>query len=421
MNSTDREPSSPAEENCSHSTVQCLNEYELIRKYTCDSCGAVMMCACDEDVGRRFRPHQLHDGTDLHTQERIPVTLGFVRGVCRECRGLPPQPHPRAEIHGQTGKVRRYYWREIEFETLRRLATYIDERGGESMLSKSEERVEYERIAREVLADVKRGHDRAPKYIINEESQESLLRRLAIETVPLRGTFAPSEPGKRARLVLGGELLEPELFVARHFERSGFEVLKTESRPFHVLFGIYMWLLIQDPGDERLRLSGFGSRSSPGEMIWTLRPEDFGTSGYAARRAAAIERHVKLLLSPDSDFDWLFDYWLEPSAHLREYLWAHAPADIEMARRIMQILPRSVLVTILRYLVGDYWRRYVGWPDLLLSRAGDILFVEVKASSDRLSLSQRDWIAWNSEHLHLPFKIVRIHRERPRGSSPTES
>jgi hypothetical protein len=36
--------------------------------------------------------------------------------------------------------------------------------------------------------------------------------------------------------------------------------LTGESRPFHVLFGVYFWLLIQDPADPNVRIVGFGSR-----------------------------------------------------------------------------------------------------------------------------------------------------------------
>ena len=56
-------------ESCRHREVSCLNEYELIRKYRCDNCGLVMMCSCDEPIGRRF--------------ERInsPAALNLIRNV----------------------------------------------------------------------------------------------------------------------------------------------------------------------------------------------------------------------------------------------------------------------------------------------------------------------------------------------------
>src|SRR3954470_10938052 len=100
---------------CPHSSVTCLNQHELIRKYRCASCGGIMMCACDEAFGRRFLAHQLDEGCELDTQRRVPVTLGFEPATCSECRGLPADPAPSSAIPGRTSKIKRYYWRELFF------------------------------------------------------------------------------------------------------------------------------------------------------------------------------------------------------------------------------------------------------------------------------------------------------------------
>src|SRR5580704_17348833 len=104
-----------ASERCSHDLVACLNEFELIRKYRCARCDGIMMCSCDEDVGREFRSHQLKQAKEYGTGTRSRVDLGFQPRVCRECRGLPPEAHPVAAIHGRTSKIKRCYWREISF------------------------------------------------------------------------------------------------------------------------------------------------------------------------------------------------------------------------------------------------------------------------------------------------------------------
>jgi len=62
---------------CNHDELRCLNQFELIRKYTCMRCGAVMMCDCDRLIGEKFLPHQLDQGTEFETQRTIPVTAGF--------------------------------------------------------------------------------------------------------------------------------------------------------------------------------------------------------------------------------------------------------------------------------------------------------------------------------------------------------
>ena len=98
---------------CNHEKLRCLSEYEIIRKYRCDNCGEVMMCACEEDFGTQFLPHQLSKGRDSDTHTDVPVTLGFQPKVCRECRRLPIEAFPVAEIYGRASKIKRYYWREL--------------------------------------------------------------------------------------------------------------------------------------------------------------------------------------------------------------------------------------------------------------------------------------------------------------------
>ena len=58
------------QDKCPHETISCLNEYDFIRKYRCKGCGAVMMCDCDETVGRAFLPQQLKVGSEYGTRNR---------------------------------------------------------------------------------------------------------------------------------------------------------------------------------------------------------------------------------------------------------------------------------------------------------------------------------------------------------------
>ena len=61
-------------------------------------------------------------------------------------------------------------------------------------------------------------------------------------------------------------------------------------------------------------------------------------------------------------------------------------------------------------IVGNYWGRYLGWPDLLVYKEDDFFFAEIKASKDKLSAEQKRWIVDSSSELDLPFKLVKIHR-----------
>src|SRR2546422_377787 len=96
---------------CDHSSMECVNPYELIRKYRCLICKQIMMCDCEKDFAERFIPHQLTRAVELTTQKRTPVTLGFQPAVCKTCRGLPEDSSPKAPSYGHTSKIYRYYWR----------------------------------------------------------------------------------------------------------------------------------------------------------------------------------------------------------------------------------------------------------------------------------------------------------------------
>ena len=217
---------------CTHKIVLCPNEYELIRKYRCEACSQVMMCACDREIGERFLAHQLGEGCVLETQERVPVTLGFVEGICRECRGLPQEAHPTAAIPGRTRKIQRYYWREIQFETFKRFAGRAEAAGFDPHAQYSREaQALHKEVQREVLEDIKQLHATNPKYAYNETSQAEVLAKYEVEEVRLDATFAPKTEGKGAGIIDDGEIVSAEEFAARHYRRVGWQTMFVESVP----------------------------------------------------------------------------------------------------------------------------------------------------------------------------------------------
>jgi hypothetical protein len=276
----------------------------------------------------------------------------------------------------------------------------------------------HKEIERQVTKEIRDLHDRSPKYRYAELSQSEVLAAGQVEVVKLDGTYVRNSGKEKVTLLEDGRTYSVEEFAALYFERQGFQVLPTESIPFHAIFGVFFWLLVQDPADPRVRLASFGERGAaedrrPGKMIWTNLPDDFGKPGYARRRAAEIDEHFRSLLKGGTDdLLWTFDYWVGPSEDLRQYLWAHRPADVVRAREIVRVLPPDVVRQILRYLIGAYWQRFCGWPDLLVYRKEEFLFAEVKSSGDELSEDQKRWIKDNHDELHFPFKVVKIHRKR---------
>jgi hypothetical protein len=325
-------------------------------------------------------------------------------------------------MYGRTSKIVRYYWREIAFETIRRFGEWTESQGYSDWLTALEKHQEkYNSIEREVIGEIKELHRRSPKYVYQEESQNEVLTKHQIEVVRLDGTYVKKAESGVA-ILDGDKPCSPEEFAAHHFERLGYKVVFTESVPFHALFGIFMWLLIQDQSDPKVRRVGFGDRAAfeqgiTGKQIWTFLPEDFGTLGYALRRATAIDEHFALLPEQKKELLWIFNYWVEPSADLRQYLWAHRHQNVTKGREIVSILPVDVTRRILRYLVADYWKRYCGWPDMIVHNQDEFFFAEVKSSKDKLSEDQKNWIRGNSAELHLPVKLIKIHKrgvvERP--------
>jgi hypothetical protein len=214
---------------CAHVRAACINPHELIRKYRCNACGAVMMCGCDEEFGRRFLSHQLAEGTELKTQQRIPVTLGFQPNVCAECRGLPAEPAPAAEIHGRTSKIKRFYWREIFFEKTRRIAHWDEVH---PTATDVERRAAHAAIQAQVLEEIKALHASAPKYVISEPSQAEVLKRYSVEVLPITAEYVEA-PQKGAVIRDGNHAISPEAFVTRRFEAARWSVMPLESVPFH--------------------------------------------------------------------------------------------------------------------------------------------------------------------------------------------
>lgn len=399
---------------CSHHDVSLLSPWEFVRKYRCNACGAVMMCACDQERGTRFLPHQLRSGSEFETQARVPVTHGFVAGTCRACRGEPEIAYPTAARPGATSKVYRYYWRELFFATADRFAAAT---GSDDVIDRS--KPEHERLWEEcedrALEEIKSLHATSPKYVYQEKSQQEVLDQCKVEIVNLSARFAPSQ-GRRAALVHGDETMNAEEFACRYFADLGYSAMFTESSPLHVLFGALLWRVVQDPDDPAVRVCGFGARTGfpakSDRMIWTGLPQDFGREGFGQRRDAAIAAAIAALPREAADLLAEFDRQLDASEPLRQYLWAHEEIHIDTAGAMLRVLPPGTVRDVLAYLAGAYWERYLGWPDLLVWRGAEWFFAEVKASDDKLSEEQKAWILDNAEILHFPFKLVKIHRLR---------
>lgn len=393
---------------CNHGELLLLNPYETIRKYACKDCLQVMMCACDADLGNTFLSHQISHATELKTQERIRVDLGFVENACDECRGLPAKAYPKSSIPGRTSKIKRYYWREISVEEFRRFSEEL----GVTDIASLQQHPERTRIEKEVLTHFKRLHAENPKYVYSERSQSEVLANCETEIVELAAPY-DDNPTKGAVIKTPAGAISVEAFVTEHFQNQGLNVLNLESRPFHVLFGALMGQVVCDRSDPNCRTVSFGSRTAfatetPSYPIYETMPSDFGTSGYSDRRRSQLDKRISDLRN--GCLGEQLALGLDDNANFLEYLWAHDRDDQETAQRLVEILAPEILLACLAYLAQNYWGHFSGWPDLLIWSESEWFFVEVKSSKDKLSDDQKRWVTDNYETLRLPFKLVKVHR-----------
>jgi hypothetical protein len=79
---------------------------------------------------------------------------------------------------------------------------------------------------------------------------QAVTDKCQVEIVDLKGSYIRTAGTKWAGILDGTELCRVEEFAARHFRRSGFEVMFLESA-FNVLFGVYFWPVVQDRCDRR--------------------------------------------------------------------------------------------------------------------------------------------------------------------------
>jgi hypothetical protein len=374
-----------------------------------------MICSCDKAYASKYSPNSIHEGVWLKTQERIQVTLGFQNKICPECRGEEAIAAPINPLPGANSKIKRYYWREIYMETTKRFYdkyNHLDPTVFNEFDMPEERKV----IENQVVKSIKALHAKSPKYTYDELSQSEVISKTNTEVILEIKEYSETS-NRKVGIKHKDKTLTVEEFASEYFKDLGYQVLFVESRPFHVLFGIFMCLIIHDSNDTKNEFVQFGSRSDyeNGEetvgQIMTLIPSDFGTSGYFLRRKNEIRSHLEEILlnaKEPEDLNFYFDLWIGHSYELRQYLWAHREKDIETARKVMHVIKAEGLIRVLKYLSLDYWKNFCGWPDLLVFNSRDFFFVEVKSSKDKLSEDQKNWFIGNDAHMKFKAKIFKI-------------
>jgi len=405
--------------NCSHTSVECLNEYEFFRKYRCRSCGSVLLCACERSLAETFLPHQAHIAHEYGTGRRISID-GIGR-VCAECRGAVEEPHPRAEGHSAGGKIDRFYWREI-FKTY---CGGIQEEYGGSFPFKSILEFEAkepdiaERIRQSARKFWQHRHKTAPKYDTKEQTQAEFLDKVPVPVKTLDGEYRQVE---RKGQKIGcwsnskGDLVSVEKLVEDWYSSQGLSVWRCERRLISVWVATFFGVPIQDPADPysqlAMRHSTVGwtpiKRNTP--LISFRLPRDFGSSEYYERRGDVLDTWIDGVRIAQN-MTALYDMLLPETKLIRDYLWVGDQEAEELGRVALRVIPNDAVAAALAWAIGHFWDRQPGWPDLLVVGKHSYSFSEVKSPYDQLSQSQMNWFSWAVENAHLQCELVRVKRK----------
>lgn len=405
---------------CRHPNVRCLNHYDIFRKYLCEDCGEVWMCECERELAVTFLPHQTRFGSEYGTRKQYPV-IGFAPGLCAECRGETEEPHPRAAIYGQKGKVERFYWREIYKTYLTIARDWMLKHGvqvRDVLKLKSRFPDETKKMKKEAHKFWQERHKRDPKYDTSELTVTAFLSRVSVPQREIEASYVQIERGDQKLgkwINEAGDPVSAEDIAAEHYEKEGFTVWTCERRLISILVGTFCCHVIQDPADPRIRTvmrgstRGWTSQNRDTPLISFLLPEDFGSREFYFRREAEFRELISKLRETDN-LGALFEELLEPSTMLRDYLWVNEDEVVDLVRTALKVIPHSMIVDFIDWTIRDFWQRQPGWPDLLLLKSDEFRFSEVKSPHDKLSLEQMRWFRWVVEEAGVPCEICRVRR-----------
>lgn len=410
--------------NCKHEIVRCLNHYDVFRKYLCENCGEIYICNCERDLALAFLPHQVNFATEYRTRERWEVS-GFAPRMCAECRGKVEEPHPKAAIYGRKGKVERFYWREI-FKTECELIRDWLRKQGEMVKDILEFRRRFPEASRDFRKQAKlhwqQIHRNNPKYDLRERTEADFLKDIPVPIVEIEAPYTQiHKDGQKIGKWINnsGREVRVEDIAMEWYETKGYSVLRCERNLISSWVGTFLVKAIQHPDDPRqqprMRHSTRGWRSDNKNtpIITFLLPEDFGSRHYFNRRRDSIERCIQRM-DQAQNLSALFERLLGPSELLRDYLWVNEDRHVETTRASLAILPSSLIINSVRWVIQDFWARQPGWPDLLIYRDEDFRFSEVKSPLDCLSQEQMNWFHWAVTESKIPCEIIRIKRKHRR-------
>lgn len=166
--------------------------------------------------------------------------------------------------------------------------------------------------------------------------------------------------------------------VALYFQSQGWEAVHVENHVWRSLFGLVFWDILFDP-----RYVAF-------HHPFQRRPSDLHLPDFYLKRAVEIQARLDSLVDPAEVMHELFGLFqahfgkVNPFVAWVEEMWG-------LCRVILERVPIETWKQVLAKIAENPTENSRGFPDLMIWRADEVEWVEVKSPTDHLSNQQLFW------------------------------
>lgn len=165
----------------------------------------------------------------------------------------------------------------------------------------------------------------------------------------------------------------PEYAAISHFEKTGWTCHHAENGLWPVIFALLFWEELFD--DENALSSCFD-----------LLPHTLKNKTFHLIHKDKIERIILAISSGKADCLLSDAINLYSGTENAVFYWFDGIA--EMVAQFVETSPPSAVATIIEMMAQDFYSMRDGFPDLMMTRAGEIKFVEIKAEGDQIRRHQ---------------------------------
>lgn len=221
----------------------------------------------------------------------------------------------------------------------------------------------------------------SPAHAEEDYAARQLLNRLQKKT---RRSDARTLLHASAELWLKNNAHSIEAAVLQHYQAEGWSGVHAENWLWNALFGLLFWDIVYD--------GGFGGFHQPLQMY----PSDLYGPEFYSRRKDAIEARLRLLSDHDACLRHVTRIHRAKQGTANPFLGWHE-ATLTFMEALLDHVPASALIAVLRHMAEDFRHNSRGFPDLFLWREAEYRFVEVKSLNDQLSARQYHWLQFLAE------------------------